>query len=119
MHTGYTANPVSNAVNESLSDGVVATSNYTYQLALAHIFKVSGIHTVVGGIFLSAYQLIRVEQMAVNTSAYFVNGLGNHPSVNLTPFRDTSHLVPTEGSRSTKTDRGTYLPFPVSVKNVS
>lgn len=53
---------------------------------------------VVCSILLATDQKLRVVEVAVATGADLING---------------------EGSRSTKRDRGTYLPLLVSVKNVS
>jgi hypothetical protein len=78
-----------------------------------------GGHAVIGGVFFSAYQLLRVEQMAVGTSAYLVDRLYHRQYVSPKLLQFSVHLLHTEGSRSTKIERGTYLPFPVSVKKVS
>lgn len=73
-----------------------------------------GIHTVVGSILLAADQQLRVEQLAVGSSTDLVNGLSW-----LASSCAASTMQRTEGSKSTKMERGTYLPLPVSVKKVS
>lgn len=76
-------------------------------------------HTVVGSILLATDQLLGVEELAVGTGTDLIDGL-----LCRTWLDDQSrvHRYPnphTEGSRSTKTERGTYLPLEVSVKKVS
>jgi hypothetical protein len=55
---------------------------------VARVFKISGVCTVISRILLSAYQLIRVEQMAVGTSAYHIDRLYHHQFISL-------HLIST------------------------
>jgi hypothetical protein len=74
------------------------------------------LHTVVGSVFLAADQQLGVEQLAVGTSADLIDGLSQSAS----SLIDVTRSIPrTEGSKSTKMERGTYLPLPVSVKKVS
>jgi hypothetical protein len=56
-----------------------------------------------------------MKKLAVRASANLINWL--NLAQYLSPHLDIRAL--TDGSRSTKIDRGTYLPLPVSVKKVS
>lgn len=76
------------------------------------------IRTVVSGILLSADQHLRVEELAVRTSSDLVNWLLYLVSQESNGIVLTA-TVRTEGSRSTKMERGTYLLSLVSVKKVS
>jgi hypothetical protein len=71
-----------------------------------------GSPTVVRSVLLAADQVLRVEQLAVVTGADLVDRLR---ALAVIIVRDEQ----TEGSRSTKMERGTYLPLPVSLKKVS
>jgi hypothetical protein len=69
--------------------------------------------TVVGSILLSTNQHFGVKELAVWTGSNFVDWLLMSVSV------EYLGSILTEGSKSTKIDRGTYFPFPVSVNMVS
>jgi hypothetical protein len=140
--TSNLANAVTNAVNHLLANGVVATS-VCLRSAFAYPLRASG-RTVVGRIFLAADQQLGVEQLAVGTGPDLVDRL---PPSAIVEWHSTmsklciqswsgtrlTYLVPTltvhklltgdcrrtEGSKSTKIERGTYFPLPVSVKKVS
>ena len=71
--------------------------------------------TVIGSVFLSAYQKFGVKKLSITTGAYLIDWLALHLA--LIPI--LSFVPLTEGSRSTKIERGTYFPLFVSVKNVS
>jgi hypothetical protein len=70
--------------------------------------------TVVGSILLAADQQLRVKQLAVWTGSDLVDGLFQSACG---PLR--CRLSHTDGSKSTKMERGTYLPLLVSLKKVS
>ena len=78
------------------------------------------LHTVVGRILLAADEQFGMKELAVLAGFDLINWL--HPEL----ARNINHGIPmapagmhTEGSKSTKIERGTYFPDPVSVKNVS
>ncbi|KAF1768815.1 hypothetical protein GCK72_000628 [Caenorhabditis remanei] len=93
-----TADSVENGVDQFLSDGVVTTS------------------IIVGGVFLSGDHLLWVEKLLVGSRANLVckSSFLNRAR----PHVIDINLPTTVGSRSTKIERGTYLPFPVSEKKV-
>ncbi|KAF1768825.1 hypothetical protein GCK72_000638 [Caenorhabditis remanei] len=93
-----TADSVENGVDQFLSDGVVTTS------------------IIVGGVFLSGDHLLWVEKLLVGSRANLVckSSFLNRAR----PHVKDINLPTTVGSRSTKIERGTYLPFPVSEKKV-
>jgi hypothetical protein len=76
--------------------------------------------TVVGGILLAGDEELRVEELTVVASADLVDGLWCLVRAVSRAF-DVGGWAEgrTEGSRSTKMERGTYLPELVSVKKVS
>jgi len=117
--TSDASNAVNDAVYKLLANGVVATGIYGSKIVSAIIsvrqFKK---RTVVGSILLATNQQLRVEELLVGASADFVDWLWR--GISRAPEFDRGELrIRTEGSRSTKIERGTYLPLPVSVKKVS
>ncbi|KAF4526367.1 hypothetical protein B566_EDAN014105 [Ephemera danica] len=88
------ADTVEHQVNDFLANGVVATS------------------VVVGSILLAGDQLLRVEELAVGSSAHLICGAEFQGVVIIL------YVPTTVGSKSTNTARGTCFPAPVSLKKV-
>lgn len=114
-HTSNAANAVNNAIHNFLSNRVVTTSICKSISVLLQPSLASEEPTIIRSIFLSTNQQLWMKQLAVGTSAYLINRL----QARLASSDGGGRSDNTDGSRSTKIERGTYFPFPVSVKNVS
>lgn len=100
--TRNATNAVNNIVDQFLANGVVTTG------------------IVVGRIFPSTDEVFGVEKRAVATRTDFVHRLITIISTVYCQLFLSSWIgTRTDGSRSTKMERGTYLPLLVSLKKVS
>ena len=78
----------------------------------------SSIPTVVSSIFLATDKELGMEELAICSRPDLVNWLQS--TIRVSPLRESPNTkIRTDGSRSTKMDRGTYFPLLVSVKKVS
>lgn len=71
--TSHAADTLNDFIHELLANSVVATGVCNWLAPDWHLILYN--HTVVSGVFLSADQLLRVEELAVGTSADLINGL--------------------------------------------
>lgn len=73
--TGHPADAVNDVVHKLLSDGIVTTSICRSSISLCFLLMFSLNRTVVGRVFLSANQQLRVEELAVVTGTDLINRL--------------------------------------------